>query len=203
MEYDAVLVLGRGIYKDRLIPDSAKSTVEKAIELYWAGQAKRIIFSGKWSYKLDYVPPTTEANAMAEYALTLRLPEEAIILEENSYTTVTNAYFIKKNILIPNNWKTVILVSVHPMDKRAHMVLETVFGPEYVCDVVACNFSFPPDVLKDKEAKEKEKIEYTKWLYDSNGFQPGDHETIFQVTEEDLNKNWRNQNGIPPHRFAR
>ena len=191
MKYDAILVLGRGVYKDGSVSDSANSTVEKALVLFNSHLADRVIFSGKWTYTLDYTPPTTEARAMAEYAETLGLPKEAILLEEKSYTTVTNAYFIKKDILIPNSWHRVILASVYPMDKRAHLVLETVFGPNYVCDLVTSDFSFPPETLKEKESREKAKIECTKNLYESHKLKPGDHEDIFQVTEEDLDKNWR------------
>lgn len=191
MKHDAILVLGRGVYKDGSISESAKSTVERAVELFRAGEADKVIFSGKWTYTLDYTPPTTEARAMAKYAETLGLPKEAICLEERSYTTVTNAYFIKKDFLIPHNWYRLILVSVYPMDKRAHMVLQTVFGPEYICDLTTSKFYFPPEILKEKQSKEEKKIEYTKKLYESNKIKPGDHENIFRVTEEDLDKNWR------------
>lgn len=197
MNYDAILVLGRGVYKDGSIPESAKSTVEKAVELYNGHQAERIVFSGKWTYKADYIPPTTEARAMANYARTLGLPEKAIHLEEKSYTTVSNAYFIKTEFLIPNNWHRVLLVSVYPMDKRAHKAVSTLFGSDYVCDLVTTDFVFPSEILKDKEAKEKEKREYTKKLYESHSLKPGDHKEIRRVTDEDLDKNWRGQTGIP------
>lgn len=206
MKYDAILVLGRGIYKDNSIPESAKSTIKKAVELYNSGQTDKIIFSGKWTYTLDYTPPNTEAGAMANYAETLGLPEKAILLEEDSYTTVTNAYNIKKNFLIPNNWKHVLLVSVKPMGERAHWTLNLLFGPEYKCELINTNFSFPPEILREKEAKEKEKLEYGKKFIKLHvdrptegrarsesdySLKPGDHEKIFRVTEEDLNKNWR------------
>jgi len=191
MKYDAVLVLGRGVYKDGSIPESAKSTIEKAVELYKNGEAGRVIFSGRWTYSIDYTPPQTEAKAMADYASSLGLPNQAILLEEKSYTTVSNAYFIKKEFLIPNNWRRVVLVSVHPMDKRAHYVLNVVFGSEYVCDLVTCDFVFPPDALKEKEKKEAEKIIIAREFYAHHKINPGDHETIFRITNEDLEKNWR------------
>lgn len=191
MKYDAILVLGRGVYKDGSIPESAKSTIEKAVELFNASQADKIIFSGKWTYTLDYTPPTTEARVMANYAQSLGLPESATLLEEEAYTTVTNAYFIKKNFLIPNNWKRVVLVSTHPMSQRAHWTLGLIFGPEYTCDLINSDFYFSPDILKEKEAKEKEKRQYGKKFCQLHNLIPGDHETIFRLTEEDLDKNWR------------
>ncbi|MEK7202582.1 MAG: YdcF family protein [Patescibacteria group bacterium] len=191
MKYDAILVLGRGVYKDGSTSESAKSTVEKAVELFNDGLSDRIIFSGKWTYTLDYTPPTTEARAMANYAQSLGLPENATLLEEDSYTTVTNAYFIKKDLLIPNNWKRVVLVSIYPMSQRAHWTLGLIFGPEYTCDLINTDFTFPPETIKEKEAKEKEKLEYGKKFCQLHDLIPGDHETIFRLTEEDLDKNWR------------
>ncbi|MCR4277609.1 MAG: YdcF family protein [Candidatus Berkelbacteria bacterium] len=191
MKYDAILVFGRGVYKDGSTSESAKSTVEEAVKLYDSGQADKIIFSGKWTYTLDYTPPTTEARAMANYAKNLGLPEKAILLEEEAYTTVTNAYFIKKKFLIPNNWTRIALVSVYPMGQRALWTLELVLGPDYNCELINTDFSFPPEILKEKESKEKEKRECGLELCKLHSLKPGDHETIFRVTEEDLNKNWR------------
>jgi len=191
MEYDAVLILGRGVYKDGSIPESAKSTVEKAVELYNSGAANRIIFSGNWTYNIDYTPPLSEAKAMATYASTLGLPKAAIFLEEESYSTVSNAYFIKKDFLIPNQWHRVVLVSVYPMDKRAKFVLETVFGPDYSCDLITTEFSFPQEVIEEKKLSERNKMKHAKEFYRVNSVIPGDHETIFKLTNEDLDKNWR------------
>ena len=41
--YDVALVLGKGIYEDGSIPDSAKAMVKKAVELYKAKQVDRVI----------------------------------------------------------------------------------------------------------------------------------------------------------------
>lgn len=191
MKYDAILVFGRGVYKDGSTSESAKSTVEEAVKLYDSGQSDKIIFSGKWTYTLDYIPPNTEARAMADHAITLGLPKKAILLEEEAYTTVTNVYFIKNKFLIPNNWTRVALVSVYPLGQRALWTLELILGPDYNCELINTSFSFPAEILKKMEEKEKEKREHGQKLCKLHSLRPGDHETIFRVTEEDLNKNWR------------
>jgi len=187
--YDAVIILGRGIYKDGTIPESVKPTIKKAVELYNNRLTKKVVFGGKWTYKIDYTPPSTEARAMAECAFDLGLPKDVSYLEESSYTTVSNAYYIKKEILEPNRWKHIALISVYPMGERAKYVLSFVFGPDYTCDLVTADYSYPPDVLKIKEKDEKTKLKIAQQFYEQHNLKPGDHERIFEVTNKDLKEN--------------
>jgi uncharacterized SAM-binding protein YcdF (DUF218 family) len=117
--YDAIIVLGRGISPEGEIPESAKATVQKAVQLHKDGVANYIIFSGKWSRSSSYIPPTTEAKAMSDYSKDLGLPEKSIILEEESLDTISNCYYIKTRILLAKKWISLLLITLHPVDKRA------------------------------------------------------------------------------------
>lgn len=181
---DAILVLGRGIYKDGSIPESAKATIQKALELYNQGLAHHVVFSGKWSYSIDYVPPTTEAEAMAEYARSLGLAVSAIILEKESYTTVSNAIFIKTRVLEPQGWKRVILISLNPMDKRAIYNLRKVLGPEYESEVISADFTFPEEKMAQLIESEKTKMGFAKEFLER--IKDGDHATILHLSNMEL-----------------
>lgn len=176
--YDAILVLGRGIREDGSIPDSAKATVKKAVELYNLGVSKHIIFSGKWSYTSKVPFPTTESEAMAKYAKELGLPNEAIILETQSDTTITNIYYVKTKTLQPNSWRKVLLVTLDPIYNRAFWLLKKFLGPGYECDYEIADFSFSEQKQQELQLSEKQKLEKVK--LDCADVRDGDHETLFK-----------------------
>ena len=186
-KYDAVLVLGSGIKEDGSIPESAKVRIRKVIGLIKSGQVKNVIFSGKWTYKIDYIPPKTEAAAMAEYAKSMGLGEKLITLESKSITTVDNFCKIKE-ILIKKGWKKILLIMNEPYAERAFLNMKKVLGPKYYCEVILTNFQFPQDV-KDK-IFEKEKESLQKAINFLNNFQDGDDKAIYKAAMKDLRENY-------------
>jgi uncharacterized SAM-binding protein YcdF (DUF218 family) len=183
---DVIIVLGRGIYKDGLIPESAQASIKKAVELYKNGKAGHITFSGKWSYSLDYTPPITEARAMANFSRDLGLPEQVIKLEEESDNTLSNCYYIKTRLLEPNNWKHIILITIDPQDKRAPYHMEKILGSGYAIETVPADFSFSEEKRTQLAAIEKQKMENVVTFYQD--FTPGDHEAIFHKSKEYLTR---------------
>jgi|SRR3989344_1379198 len=186
-KYDAVIVLGRGIYKDGSIPESVKAATRKAIGLYRQGIVSKVIFSGRWSRHFDYIPPTTEARAMQSYAFEQGLPPEAVVVEEKSLDTITNCYFIKTDILIPRHWRNVLLLTMHHNDERAPFLMRTIFGPDYSVDTLSIDFQFKPETLKRLEETEPAKLKQLKEF--TKDVTPGDHETIYQMQQEYVENN--------------
>lgn len=182
--FDAILVLGRGIDQVGNLPDSAKATVRKAVELYKTGIASRIIFSGKWSYRAPKPYPITEAEAMASYAEGLGLPKEVTYIEKESDDTPTNIYFTKLKFLIPNSWTRVLLVSVEIFYKRAFLNLRKILGPDYQCEVKLADFSFPEDRREELKEIESDKLKMAEELLSK--LKDGDHEAIYQADRKFL-----------------
>lgn len=131
MKYDIILVLGIGIREDGSLPESAKSLVRKSVELAQKNVAPKVAFSGRWSYSLSYTPPLTEAEAMSRYAASLGLSEDAVLIENESITTVSNLCLLKDKYLEPNNLRKVLLVTLQPLAKRALFNAEMVLGPHH------------------------------------------------------------------------
>lgn len=176
---DAIVVLAGGVNKDGSLPDLPKKRVERGVELFKAHKAPKIIMSGKYGFWLDYykdVPPRSEAEAMKEYAVSLGVLEESIILEDTSKDTVGNAYFTKVNILEKNNWKKVIVVTSEFHLERTKFIFDTVLGPEYEIE-----YSYSEDGLSQLERESvKQKEEKTiKTIKDTIlNVAPGDSEKI-------------------------
>jgi len=186
--YDAVLVLGSGIREGGSLPESSMAMVKKAVELVKSGCASYVIFSGRWSYALPHTPPVTEAKAMANYASSLGLPKEAILTEDESFTTVSNTCLVKKNILEKRNWKRIILISLYPQDKRAEYNLKRVLGRGYQSKTILADFQYPPEKLAALIETEKIKIREARAFH--KGIKAGDHEKIFILSTKDLKENY-------------
>ena len=81
---DAIVVLGRGVDADGTLPRLVEHRVNRAAGLFAWETASRIIFSGRCSLMVDVIAAVTEARAMAEYAVTLGLPRDALFVEGES-----------------------------------------------------------------------------------------------------------------------
>jgi SanA protein len=86
-EGPVALVFGAGYWPDGTPSDVMKDRVEAAVELYSAGRVERLLFSGDNRF-VDY----NEPGKMAEYALSLGLPEEAISLDYAGRRTYDSCY---------------------------------------------------------------------------------------------------------------
>jgi uncharacterized SAM-binding protein YcdF (DUF218 family) len=128
---DAIVVPGRGIDHDGSLPKLAKQRVERAAELFAWQTALRIIFSGRCSLMTEVIPAVTEAGAMAEYAVVLGLPREALHVEEQSRDTIGNAYFVLRDYLEPNDWTSIRVVTSDFPIQRTAWVSQKVFGVGY------------------------------------------------------------------------
>lgn len=125
--FDAIVVLGKNIgvdyprarirqTKGYLSPHS-KLNVLAAGDLYAAGTTDRIIFSSGHTSGKNY---PSEADAMKRFLLERfpEIPEEAIILEENSLDTWENAKEVKK-VIKQNRFESVGLLTVEFHLERA------------------------------------------------------------------------------------
>jgi len=102
---DAVVVLSGGWENKGKL---GKSTVERyryGIKLFQKGYGKYLIFSGG---NLQGTP--SEAEEMAEMAISEGFPDEAIIVEGSSESTWENTLFVKK-ILLEKELDSVVLVT--------------------------------------------------------------------------------------------
>ena len=186
--YDAVVVLGTGIKPDGTLVKSSQAAVEKAVELIKTNKASYLILSGKWAWSIDYTPPTTEAEAMANYAKSLGCPDKKIVIETNSVTTVSTLCMVKTKILMKSNWNRIILISNYPYKKRALLNSKVVLGPKFTVKIVSSGFSYPDDILNKLKKTEIGKLKDAKDFY--QGIKAGDHESIYKLAMKDLEKNY-------------
>jgi SanA protein len=81
------LVFGAGYWADGTPSDVMKDRVEAAVDLYRSGKVRLVLFSGDNRFA-DYNEPAK----MREYALSLGLPAEAIVLDYAGRRTYDSCY---------------------------------------------------------------------------------------------------------------
>jgi SanA protein len=81
------IVFGAGLWRDGTPTTILRDRIDTAAELYFSGKVQKILMSGDNSY-VDY----NEPGAMREYALSLGVPEEAIVLDYAGRRTYDTCY---------------------------------------------------------------------------------------------------------------
>ena len=139
MKFDAIVVLGAGVTKKGNLTRVCRSRVDKAVELFLSGMAPRIIVAGKG-----------EACVMKSYAVRKGLTEADILEEDKSLDTVGNAFFVKRDFLLRNDWHRLAVVTSGFHLRRAKLVFRKVFGKGYTLTFVASQSVLLVNAFKKK-----------------------------------------------------
>lgn len=172
----AAIVLGGGLKKVvtqgqmRYEPEEqAKARLDQAYVLFEEGKADYIISTGKYSIAAtvdpDVIGPRTEAEVGKQYLIArakaqgedasgVRRIEDAILCEEQSIDTISNAWYAKKLCLEPQGITSCILVTSDYHMERARIIFEWVLGPRYT---VACVEA--PSPLSGEERERRDQFE--------------------------------------------
>ena len=86
---DALICLGGGMDKYGVLAESTLNRVDRCVELYRAGLAPVILFTGGTS---TFDGPSA-AGQMSRYAIAFGLPASAILTENRAHSTLQNALF--------------------------------------------------------------------------------------------------------------
>ena len=145
--HDAIVVLGGTVSEDGTLAPWVAARVDRAVEAFEAGVAARVIFTGRTGVHGPAQPRVTEAAAMAAFAEQRGLPAAAVVLEEHARDTLGNAYFVRRDILQPNDWRSVRVVTNDFHLSRAAWVFRKVLGPSYDFSFTSAPSGFSVDEL--------------------------------------------------------
>ncbi|MDP2305725.1 MAG: YdcF family protein [Pseudomonadota bacterium] len=121
--YDALIVAGCRVYPDGRPSPALEWRVRKAVGLWKAGIAPRIVFTGGLG---DH--PPTEAEASAKLAGELGVPRSAMVLEDRSTSTDENARNAAKALGVEGASARVLVVTDAYHVFRARRVFDRYFG---------------------------------------------------------------------------
>lgn len=161
---DAIVVLGGGVEADGSLPPVARTRVARAVELFHAGIAPRMILTGRCGLTSPE-PAVTEAAAMAAYARDHGVPAAALLLEEEARDTLGNAYFTRELFLAPNRWTSIRVVTSDFHLSRAAWVFRKVLGARYDFSFTSAASGLSPRELILRALEEcKLSIFLNEWL---------------------------------------
>ena len=112
---DAIVVFAGGVGESGTAGGGYQERVKQAVDLYAKGLAPRVIFSSGYTFVFR------EAEMMKELAVSLGMPESAIVLETNASNTKDNVAFVS-SILAQQHWNSILLVSSPYHMRRALFV---------------------------------------------------------------------------------
>ena len=84
------IVFGAGLWRDGTPTNVLRDRIDRAVELYFSGKVQKILMSGDNRF-IDY----NEPGAMREYALSLGVPGEDIVLDYAGRRTYDTCYRAK------------------------------------------------------------------------------------------------------------
>ena len=155
-KYDVVIVLGFDVTENGLLPDEGKSRVQLASDIVSSKESEKIIFSGDVSHLHEYKPHKSEAESMKDFALSLGVDKESIIVESTSRNTYENAVFCKK-IVESHGWRSILLVTSKFHVERAEQLFKKVFTGDYSFEFRTC-----ANRLNETEISLIDKMEHIK-----------------------------------------
>lgn len=187
-----IIVLGGGIDLKGNLPSLVYQRLDKAIEIYQSltnsmrrqqvrqhqsdqldkqsgGQNDevKLVVAGRYSFlyhQLKKFPPTTEAEKMAQYLLEKQIPKNKILLEKKSKDTIGNAYYLKKDILIPHRETRAIIITSNFHRERVKYIFDKIFGLKYHLQFVGVEEKLSSDKKKQVNNRQKELLAKTKQI---------------------------------------
>ena len=151
---DVIIVLSGG-------PEELKLRMERACFLYEMHYAPYLLFSGDSGIR----------ETMRDYAIKKGIPREAILLEENSYSTYENA-FNTKNIMIAHGFKSAIVTSSEYHMRRTKFLFDNIYsgtGISLCYCAVKSPFFNSDKWLDNKQSIEVTVNEYLKFIANALG----------------------------------
>jgi uncharacterized SAM-binding protein YcdF (DUF218 family) len=173
-EFDAIVVLGHSARADDPV---MQGRVRRGVELYREGLGDCLIMSGRWSFKIRRTPPERpEAEVMRDFALTLGVPRDAFLLEDESTDTLSNAYFTKVRFLMPLGWRRIAVVTSEEHAGRALWLFEKVLGQGYAIDMRAARTAASDSERDEGIARNERLLRQIQGVLE--GIEDGDHDAI-------------------------
>lgn len=119
-EYDAIIVLGAGLLADDSPSPTTGKRVMHGVELFRQGKADTLLLSGGRGGN-----SITEADAMRSLAVAAGVPDDCILLERLSRSTLENAIYSAR-LMQDRGWLTALIVSDRLHMPRALLAFDSV-----------------------------------------------------------------------------
>lgn len=138
MQYDLIILLGtQPDLTTWKLPEQINACLYRAKQLLDDSVAPYIVTSGKWSITVDTLnlrQPFYECDEMARLLAELGVAPEKILTERSSKDSISNLYYLKKEILIPRNARRLLFVVADFRIPRLQFLCERILGDGFDVD---------------------------------------------------------------------
>lgn len=170
--FDALITPGNQLNPDSSLSERGIARITTTIDAWRDETAPYMVLSGKHSFTATDPPPISEAAAMRNYALEAGIDPEVIRLEEESLETIGNALFTKTEVVEPNEWERLVVITSESHLPRTLKIFEHVYGRDYSIEGV------PAPEQESRSQRVYESLGATAMQAVLRGTKPGDSEAI-------------------------
>jgi uncharacterized SAM-binding protein YcdF (DUF218 family) len=166
LEFDVVIVLANEMDANGVLNEESIARVKKAVEVYKKCNVSYLVTCG-WAYRSD--SKIRIGDALKNYAvINCGIFPENVLVEGFSRDTVGDAFFTKKNLILPFSWKQICIVTSDYHVARTEKIFKFIFGGKYTVNVQGAKST--PSL----HALENEKKSIVAFKKTFTGIKPGD-----------------------------
>jgi uncharacterized SAM-binding protein YcdF (DUF218 family) len=158
---DIIIVLGHDVNKDGTLPREARLRVRKGVEAFKGGRYSYMLMTGRYPVRKEYIPTKTEAAAMRDFASSLGVPKERILVEDRSRDTMGNAYF-SRVLLGPRKLGRIAVVTSDYHVKKARFIFSKVYGKDCQMRFIGAKVIYPKPKMAKTRTVENYLLKLTK-----------------------------------------
>jgi vancomycin permeability regulator SanA len=136
---DAVIVLANLMDAKGVLNDESVMRLKAGCECYESRSAGFMVTSG-WAYRND--SDICIGSAMARTLVReFGVPDEHIKVDLSARDTVGDALFTKMNVVVPNGWRSIVVVTSDYHRERAKEIFTFIYGVGYEIEVIGIKTS--------------------------------------------------------------
>jgi uncharacterized SAM-binding protein YcdF (DUF218 family) len=169
---DALVVAGEYLTPEEGLTEKATQRMDTAISAWKDNAADNMVISGDRSFMIDTPPSRSVSSVMKQYGVDHGVPEEAFYIEEKSLDTIGNALFTKSQIIVPQDWEHLTVVTSESHLPRTLKIFRHVMGTDFNIN------GMPASERVGVKEKVYEAIGVTIMREVLRGTKPGDDEAI-------------------------
>ncbi|MBP9691313.1 YdcF family protein [Candidatus Woesebacteria bacterium] len=171
-----LVVISSGLTKKGKLPFHVKNKLDHAYKHYHRGYIEKIIVSGKKSLYVTDLQPTTDAEVMKEYLVSLGVEEKDIWKEEHSQDLLSSVYYIKELFLLPRHILNVRVIGSDFEDERLIFAFRKILGRNFDLQFEFIHSQIRSEVLWNFFSYERESLVNTKAFL--RKMKVGDHQFL-------------------------
>lgn len=161
-KYPVLIILSGGLTGKGNLPFFVKNKLDQAYRVYKQGFARKIIVSGKGSLYIEKKQSKTDAEVMAHYLISLKVPPTDILKEEQSLDTLSSLYYIKKRLLEPKKYTFVRIIAVDFEEERIKYCAQKILGKTYHIHFDITHSQIKAEILWNLFSYERQALSNTK-----------------------------------------